>query len=295
MSPFSFPSAGKAGIQLLTGPWRRRVTETKINSLQRQLGLLKPTSQALAELAQKAEEICSQVKNDAVLGDYFIRNNPWQGRPWRKFNYWNGWYALARLKKPASILEIGTAFGFSTIALAHGAGDALKRLVSLDLGNFGRLFSGEALPEVDNLAFVKKGIELYRQENNFDFEYRQFAVNTQPPPYSDNEGHPVACPYWKDDAGLQSLLAKASFNLVLIDGKHTEDGLYQDLASFFPYLSSGGLVVCDDIQHPDAARSLRRFLPERQDIAGYYVWHFLRSDSEYGGSLRRDQGLILKR
>jgi cephalosporin hydroxylase len=295
MSPFSISAAGKSALQSLTGPLRRRRTEKKIDAQQHSLGLMAPPGAELLGLMEKAEQICGQVKNDAVLGDYFIKNNPWQGRPWHQFNYWNGWYALTRLRKPSNVMEIGTAFGFSTVALARGAGGSLKLLVSLDLGNFGKLFSGDTSPEVDNLLFVKNGLEFYRQENNLDFDYRQFAVNTQPPPYSDNEGNPVACPYWKDDAALQSLLAETSFDLILIDGKHTEDGLYNDLDSFFPFVKSGGLAVCDDLQHPDAARSLHRFIGERRDIAGYAVWRFLHSNSEYGGTLRRDQGLILKR
>ncbi len=158
-----------------------------------------------------------------------------------------------------------------------------------------KLFSRDNTPEFDNLLVVKKGIELYRKENNFSFEYPQFAVNTQPPPYTDNEGNSVACPYWKDNSELKSLLTKTSFDMVLIDGKHTEDGLYNDLNSFYKYVNSGGLVVCDDIQHADAARSLHRFISEGRDITGYHVWRFLHSNSEYGGTLRRDQGLILKR
>ena len=295
MKSNSILATAKAGVRVLTSPVRRRITNAKINGMQRRLALLDTPGRACLDLAGKAEQICREVKNDSVLGDYFIKNNPWSGRAWRKFNYWNGWYALARLKQPSKVLEIGTAFGFSTISFARGAGKSLNLLVSLDLGNFGKLISGDDSPVEDNLLFVKKGIELYKKENDLNFEYRQFAVNTQPPPYTDNEGNTVACPYWKEDNGLKSLLADASFDMILVDGKHTEDGLYNDLQSFFPYVKSGGLVICDDIQHPDAARSLHRFIPENKDIADYYVWHFLRSDSEYDGTLRRDQGLILKK
>jgi hypothetical protein len=294
MSQTSVFKAGKAAGKLLASPFRRCLTESRIDAMQRHHGLLVPMGQELVDLAGKAERICRETRNDVVLGDYFTKNNPWSGRRWRKFNYWNGWYALAHLKKPVKVLEIGTAFGFSTIALARGSASSLKLLVSLDLGNFGRLFSRDNSPAVDNLLFVKKGIELYRKENNLDFEYRQFAVNTQPPPYTDNEGNPVTCPYWKDNSELMSMLAKNSFDIILVDGKHTEDALLNDLQSFSVYANHGGLILCDDIQHPDAARSLHRFVTGNKDIAGYYVWHFLRSDNEYDGTFRRDQGLMLK-
>ncbi len=295
MNTNSVPTKIKAGAFVLSSLVRRPLNGTRINATQRRLGLLKTPGQELLSLVGKAEQSCRSIKNDTVLGEYFVSNNPWSGRHWRSFNYWNGWYSLAAELKPTKVMEIGTAFGFSTISLARGTGKALRLLVSLDLGNFGALFSHDKTPAEDNLLFVRKGIDLYMKENNLDFEYLQFAVNTQPPPYSDNEGHPVACLYWKDDEKLKTLLTSTAFDFVLIDGKHTDNGLYNDLQSFFPYVKNGGLVICDDIQHRDAAASLHRFIAENKDIADHYVWRFLHSDSEYEGTLRRDQGLILKK
>ncbi|MFQ5890952.1 MAG: class I SAM-dependent methyltransferase [Gemmatimonadota bacterium] len=236
------------------------------------------------------------MKNDDVLGEYFTGGNPWSRRPWKDFNYWNGWYALARLRAPRSILEIGTAFGFSTVALAGGAGKSLHLLVSLDLGNFGRLFTHKGYPEFDNLAYVRDGIARYRAEQGLDFEYMQFRVNTQPPPLTDNEGSVVGCPYWREDPRLLDILRHTRFDLILIDGKHTGDGLYNDLVSFFDYGGSRCLVICDDLQDSDTLGSFARFLGERErDIADYCIWRYLSSTRKYGGARRRDQGLLLKR
>jgi len=276
-------------------PIRRCMTENKIDAFQSRLELRRQPGEALSAIMRQAEEICSREKNDVVLGEYFTADNPWSRRPWRDFNYWNGWYALAKLKKPARVLEIGTAFGFSTISLARGAGEALKLLVSLDLGNYGRLLSSREAPEIDNLAYVKEGISRYAKEKGYNFEYLQFNVNTQPPPYTDDTGIPAASPYWKDDKQLLALLERESFDLIFIDGKHTDEGLYNDLTSFYGHGANGCLVVCDDIQHQDAAESLRRYIIERNDVADYAVWRFLHSSEEYGGTLRRDQGLIVKK
>lgn len=292
ISAFGIAKLGCHCVSLL----RRRVVELKIDAQQHRLGLLRQPKVELLALTSQAERVCSQVKNDAVLGEYFTSNNPWSNRPWREFNYWNGWYALAKLRQPSYILEIGTGFGFSTIALARGAGEALQLLVSLDLGNFGRLFTHESYPEIDNLLYVNEGISRYREEYDFNFEYLQFALNTQPPPYTDNDGNPVQCSYWRDDRELIRLLGRVSFDMILIDGKHTEDGLYNDLCSFFEYGDNSCLIVCDDIQHIDAAKSLCRFIRKRkQDIADYCLWKYLRANAEYAGTLRRDQGLILKK
>ncbi|MGD1120267.1 MAG: hypothetical protein ABR886_12435, partial [Dehalococcoidales bacterium] len=94
------------------------MTENKIDAFQSRLELRRQPGEALSAIMRQAEEICSREKNDVVLGEYFTADNPWSRRPWRDFNYWNGWYALAKLKKPARVLEIGTAFGFSTSSLA---------------------------------------------------------------------------------------------------------------------------------------------------------------------------------
>ena len=287
--------AGRWGLSHIVVPVRRRITECKIDSFQRRLGLQRQPGEELLTLMRQAEDICSQVKNDEVLGEYFTADNPWTRRPWRGFNYWNGWYALAKLRKPSRVLEIGTAFGFSTISLAKGAGEALKLIVSLDLGNYGRLLSSRVSPEIDNLLYVKEGIIRYRRENGLNFEYLQFNVNTQPPPYTDDNGIPVECPYWGDNQELLALLEKESFDMILIDGKHVEDGLYNDLTSFYGHGAGGCLIICDDIQHKDAAESLYRYVRERDDVADYAVWRFLHSSAEYGGTLRRDQGLILKK
>lgn len=289
MNPLQALSYGK---RYIGGVARRRAGERRADAQQHRLGLSRQPRQELLDLMIQAEQICAEVKSDAALGEYFTSNNPWSNRPWRQLNYWNGWYALARIRRPSHILEIGTAFGFSTIAMARGSGENLKLLVSLDLGNLGKLFSDGS---VDSLPYVTEGISRYRQQNSLNFEYLQFSVNTQPPPYTDEDGNPVQCPHWRDNQELVGLLGKISFDMILIDGLHIGDGLYNDLRSFFGCGKSGSLIVCDDLQHEDVANSLSRFVREQGDIADYCIWRFLRADSEYGGSLRRDQGLILKK
>jgi len=274
----------------------RELKDLLINVRQYPLTQLHRPARELRVLMRQAEHTCSLVKNDAVLGEYFVHNNPWANRPWREFDYWNGWYALAKLREPKRILEIGTGFGFSTIALARGAGENLKLLVSLDLGNFGGLFTDEGFPEMDNLKYVWEGISRYREEDGLNFEYLQFQVNTQPQPDTDNEGNPAECSHWREDSALMRLLHQTGFDFIFIDGKHTGDGLYNDLISFFDYGNPGCLLVCDDLQHTDTIASMTRFVrSHRSEIAHYCIWRYLHCDAEYGGTLRRDQGLLLKR
>ena len=41
-----------------------------------------------------------------------------------------------------------------------------------------------------------------------------------------------------------------AFDLITVDGDHTEEGAAQDIADVLPYLSVGGMIVFDDICHP---------------------------------------------
>lgn len=288
-------NAGARAAKPVVKYGRRRLRNMMINVRQSPLTLSHRPGRELRALMEEAEDICSVVKNDAVLGEYFIHNNPWADRPWGEFDYWNGWYALAKLRQPKRILEIGTGFGFSTIALARGAGENLQLLVSLDLGNIGSLFTHEGFPEMDSLKYVWEGISRYKEEHGLNFEYLQFEVNTQPPPYTDNEGNPVECPHWRADGALVLLLDQTWFDLILIDGKHTGDELYNDLISFFDYANPGCLIVCDDLQHRDPIAALTKFVrTHRSKIADYCIWRYLHCNAEYGGTLRRDQGLLFK-
>ncbi len=147
---------------------------------------------------------------------------------------------------------------------------------------------------MENLEYVAKGICRYKEENRLNFEYLQFKVNSQPPPYTDNEGNLVECSYWRENMTLVQLLKQIKFDLILIDGKHTNDGLYNDLMSFFGCGKKGCLFVCDDFQHRDCMRSFYRFTREhRSKIADFCIWRYLHSNAEYGGTLRRDQGLLV--
>lgn len=245
----------------------------------------------LKSLTKQAEKICLETPNDKVIGDYFMHNNPLHKKPWREFNYWNGWYALTKLSASQNVLEIGTGFGQSTIALARGARENLKILISLDLGTYGEYYAtrheerGKFKWE-DNLLFVRDGIEQFKTANKLDFVYRQFRMDTQ-----NFSHHPEEYP------DVTTCLLPIGFDLILIDGKHEEDGCYNDLCGFFPFGKKGCFLICDDFQCEDVAKSYFRFLEENKSkIAEHFIWKFLTCNTRYFSStFRRDQGLMIKK
>ncbi len=96
-----------------------------------------------------------------------------------------------------------------------------------------------------------------------------------------------------------------SFDLLFVDGKHTEDGLYQDMKSFWQFLRPGGLLLCDDLHDTsyrdifpwagETVASFQRFLAEfAADIQEHYIWPFPRVLPEGAAGLR-PFGLIRKK
>jgi len=247
----------------------------------------------LKEFILEAVKICLKVPNDIVLGDYFLHDNPLEKKPFSKFNYWNGWYALTKLRQPWNILEIGIGFGQSTIALARGANKTLKILVSLDLGTYSEVYIHEKYQEKklkwrDNLLFVQNGIEEFKTAHQLSFVYQQFKVDTQ-----DFAHHP------QTHLPLEQYLNSIKFDLILIDGKHEDDGCYNDLQTFFRFGGDNCLLICDDFQCKDVEQSFFRFVKENKSkIREHYIWKFLTCNTRYypqDGSFRRDQGLIIKK
>jgi len=249
----------------------------------------------LDDLLSRAEKRCETISNPQVLGPYFTQNNPWTwGANHDDVNTWNGWFALAELLKPRNVLEIGTAFGFSAKAIASGVGTSLQEYISLDLGNFGEIYADDECAVSDNLTYAHKGIELFKKEQDLHFAFLTFKVNTQPPPYTDNDSNPSDAPYWQEHEQAVLHLKQKPFDLILIDGKHTEDGAYNDMANFWPSLRPGGMMICDDLQEAEVMQSFEKFCKEHYaDIAAARVWDFLRSHGTYGGG-KRIQGLIFR-
>jgi hypothetical protein len=52
---------------------------------------------------------------------------------------------------------------------------------------------------------------------------------------------------------------KQRFDLILVDGDHTEEGARQDLQDCWPLLMPGGLLVFDDLSHPSHPELLSVF------------------------------------
>lgn len=243
------------------------------------------------------------VSTGEILADFGLL----EGHPWEHHakspttTYYGCLSGLARSVRPRRILEIGTGFGLSAAALLSAC-DQVELFVSLDLGIFANQYQ---FPE-SNLAFAARKIHAWGRKRGIPPErVRFFQVNTQPLGKSDNDNIACQAPHWSTLLELRQLLAPESFDVLFVDGKHTEDGLYQDMRTFWRFLRPGGLLLCDDL-HDESYReifpwagetiaSFERFLDEfAGDIAEHHVWPFPRVLPEGAAGLR-PFGLIRKK
>ncbi|MFZ2089446.1 MAG: radical SAM protein, partial [Desulfobaccales bacterium] len=201
-----------------------RIAQTRLNIPQ---DTARPAPEdPLPSLCHKLET-AQPLSTREIMADFgLLQGHPWEhhaGAP--TTTYYACLSALARSAQPRRILEIGTGFGLSAAALLSAC-DGLELFVSLDLGIFGDHYK---FPE-SNLDFASRKIHAWCRKKGIPPErVRFFQANTQPPGKSDNDNLACQAPLWDSLPELQELLVRESFDVLFVDGKHTEDGLYQDM------------------------------------------------------------------
>jgi SAM-dependent methyltransferase len=158
-------------------------------------------------------------------------------------------------------------------------------LVSLDLGVYGAKLGWHE----SNIEFVRKRLSSWCERRHLSPErIRLYRTNTQPPGKGDHDGLGVDVPNWSQNPELVRLLLWHDFDVVFVDGKHTEDGLMNDLETFWPFVAPGGLIICDGVHDPDEYqglfpwvgdtwKSFHSFLDDhRSEIVDHYIWEFPR-------------------
>lgn len=243
-----------------------------------------PASDSLASLCTRLEKRLPLATPDIMAEFELLDGHPWERHTQSAdATYYACLHALAQAGRPHRILEIGSGFGLSAAAFLKASKD-LDLFVSLDLGIFGEQYG---FPE-GNLAFARRKIEAWCERQGVPRErVRFFQANTQPPGLSDNDNVACLAPLWREVPELIKLLAPESFDLLFVDGKHTDDGLYNDLATFWQFLKPGGILLCDDLHNEsyrdifawagDTLASFQRFAAEQAaDIDQTYIWPFPR-------------------
>ncbi|MCG3130752.1 MAG: hypothetical protein FLDDKLPJ_01524 [Phycisphaerae bacterium] len=171
------------------------------------------------------------------LADGYAKGVDRFGDAWRYVDLWSMLYACARLTGLADYLEIGTRRGHSLAAVLAGsadgradrsdsAGPALPAVVSCD-----RWIAGYADAENPGPDFVVGQLRRLGLDPKIEF--------------LSGSSHELVGAFLRS-SGRQ-------FDLITVDGDHSRDGARQDLLDVIGSLRLGGVLLFDDINHPQHA------------------------------------------
>ena len=169
-------------------------------------------------------------------------------------------HAAAELLRPKRALEIGVRRGFASCAIVTGFDDVEMHLmdswrpVYSDRPNPGPVLLREQLKAVGHHANAH-----FHQGNSHILLPQLF--------------------------GQDPLL---KFDLVVVDGDHTESGADADLRDVFPHVAPGGVVIFDDLIHPQHRYLLDLWHRWRDTLAGEFDFaEYLDDGLGVGWALRR--------
>jgi len=144
--------------------------------------------------------------------------------------YYQFYYLLGKYFSPARILEIGSLFGYSAIALAKGS----------CCGFF-------------------KSVDLQCYANPFGIPSQQVA----------RENCCRSCPdarweFMKGNSHTINLGTSEQFDLIHIDGDHSADGCRDDILKFWPHVAPDGVMLVDDLDQG----SVRNGCAQAKEVIG---------------------------
>lgn len=144
------------------------------------------------------------------------------GDDWKFWDIINVLYAAADLLKPRNYLEIGVRRGRSACTVVHACPD-------VDITAFDMWVAGYGDMNNPGPDFVRSELERHGHRGSLQFV--------------DGNSHETLPRYLRENPAT-------TWDLMTVDGDHSEAGAEQDLMDALPRLSVGGVVVFDDISHP---------------------------------------------
>lgn len=181
--------------------------------------------------------------------------------------YYADYCGIAAKFKPAAILEIGVRFGYSGIALCHGALQSFKpvgrqKLVyrGMDGEFFGCEFEGaQGYKLYRSNAVAARNFELFFPEAKLDAQF--FGVNTQVHEFP-------------------AEVTKKSYDLINVDGDHSFAGALKDCRNCWPLLKTGGLMLVDDMSFAEVGPAIHEFIKEREAAGDQIAWQLYHNERD---------------
>jgi predicted O-methyltransferase YrrM len=224
-------------------------------------GALGAAMVADARRVKQAQALIKRLTPDdysRFMGNYYAAGLKSHGRAWGYADIVTVLLGLADALKPTRYLEIGVRRGRSACAVASRAPDCALALFDMWMPGY----AGMENPGPD----LVKG-ELAR------------VGHRGPVEFIDGDSHQTLPAYF-------TAHPEAAFDIITVDGDHTDEGAAQDLADILPRLKIGGAVVFDDVSHPahpglaevwrDLVAGDRRFSAWTYDEVGFGVGFAIR-------------------
>ena len=144
------------------------------------------------------------------------------GSNWHYLDIVNVLYAASKTIQPRTYLEIGVRRGRSVCTVARGC-------PKVEVLAFDMWVPGYAGMENPGPEFVKTELKKHGHTGEI------FFIN--------GNSHQTIPTFFKQNP-------QAMFDMITVDGDHSEEGALDDLKNVIPRLSVGGILVFDDIVHP---------------------------------------------
>ncbi|MGL1902903.1 MAG: class I SAM-dependent methyltransferase [Fibrobacterales bacterium] len=155
---------------------------------------------------------------NAYYSECFLRF----GKHWVYYDIVNVLYAAAKMVKPQNYLEIGVRRGRSVSTV-------IKASPSTNVFAFDMWQQNYAGMDNPGPEFVQNEIKKHGHNGSIQF----FNGNS----------HETLPLFFAANPGLE-------LDMITVDGDHTADGALQDLRDVIPHLALGGILIFDDISHP---------------------------------------------
>jgi predicted O-methyltransferase YrrM len=144
------------------------------------------------------------------------------GDAWWHLDIVNVLYAAAKLQQSRNYLEIGVRRGRSCAAVAEG--NSGVNIFACDM--WVQDYAGMENPGQD---YVLSELKEHGHNGKISF--------------LNGSSHELVPKLFEEQPDLR-------FDLITVDGDHSEEGAYADLCNVIPRLAPGGILVFDDIAHP---------------------------------------------
>jgi predicted O-methyltransferase YrrM len=183
------------------------------------------------------------------------------GPAWHYFDIVNVLYAAAKLIRPKRYLEIGVRRGRSVCTVARAHPDVAIHGFDLWVDNYAGMENpGERFVRRELASHQHRGLAEFIEGN---------SIETVPQ-------------YLKAHPDML-------FDLITVDGDHSESGARIDLENVLPKLAPGGVLVFDDVAHPDLPHMLSLWRKVTSRYRALETFEF--TDAGYGVAFAVNRGI----